>query len=374
MRMPPSVGPIDGPMIAPIEVSAWLKPSCLGRERVAHDRLPGGDQAAAAQALQNAEEDQLVEGRRDTAQHRRDREADDRCDVVVAPAEDLLQPRRERDDDDRRNDVGGDDPRAFVEVGAHIALNRGQRHVDDGRVQHLKQRCRHHADDDQPAAEAEFDQGAVWMVDHRLRKDPHKTDRTVCFVKGSKRRAAILASTAPMFNQRGYAGTSIAEILEATSLEKGGLYNHFSSKEELAVASFEYAWQEVNAYFARTLHGIESGGPRLRAYVDAFEQYVKRPVVLGGCPLVNSALEADDALPFLLERVRAAFREMRSFVRHQVQRGVEKGHFRAETDVDAVTDFTIACLDGAIVLARGMGSRASLGRVLGVLRTWLNSI
>jgi AcrR family transcriptional regulator len=193
-------------------------------------------------------------------------------------------------------------------------------------------------------------------------------------MKGSKRRAAILASAAPMFNQRGFAGTSIAEILEATSLEKGGLYNHFSSKEELAVASFEYAWQEVNAYFARTLHGIESGAPRLRAYVDAFEEYVKRPVVLGGCPLVNSALEADDALPFLMERVRAAFREMRSFVRHQVQRGVEKGHFRADTDVDAVTDFSIASLDGAIVLARGTGSRASIGRVLGVLRTWMNSI
>jgi TetR/AcrR family transcriptional repressor of nem operon len=193
-------------------------------------------------------------------------------------------------------------------------------------------------------------------------------------VKGSKRRAAILASTAPMFNQRGFAGTSIAEILQATSLEKGGLYNHFSSKEELAVASFEYAWQEVNAYFARTLHGIESGAARLRAYVDAFENYVKEPVVTGGCPLVNSALEADDALPFLLERVRAAFREMREFVRHQVERGVEKGQFRPETDIDAVTDFTIASLDGAIVLARGMGSRESLSRVLGVLRTWLNTI
>jgi TetR/AcrR family transcriptional regulator, transcriptional repressor for nem operon len=193
-------------------------------------------------------------------------------------------------------------------------------------------------------------------------------------VKGSKRRAAILASTAPMFNQRGFAGTSIAEILEATALEKGGLYNHFSSKEELRIASFEYAWTEVNAYFARMLHGIESGEPRLRAYVDAFEQYVKRPVVAGGCPLVNTALEADDAFPFLMERVRAAFREMRSFVRRQVRRGVEKGHFRNDTDIDAVTDFTIASLDGAIVLARAMGSSASLARVIGVLRTWLSSI
>jgi len=193
-------------------------------------------------------------------------------------------------------------------------------------------------------------------------------------VKGSKRRTTILESAAPIFNQRGYAGTSISEILDATSLEKGGLYNHFSSKEELATAAFDFAWEAVNRYFSEALAGASPGAPYLHAYVDAFARYVRRPVVDGGCPLANAALEADDALPFLRGRVRKAFESVRSFVRHHVDRAVELGQFRAGIEVESVADFTIASLQGALLLSRGARSRGSLERVAASLHDWLRSL
>lgn len=189
-------------------------------------------------------------------------------------------------------------------------------------------------------------------------------------MKGSKRRLAILASAAPVFNRRGFAGTSIADILAATELEKGGLYNHFSSKEELAIAAFDYAYGQVVAYFTKALAGTESGLPRLLAYVDAFERYTERPVVEGGCPVANAAFEADDALPFLRGRVQAAFREMRELVGHNVTRAIEKGHLPPQTDAASVADFTIASLEGALLLSRGMRSRVHAKRVANVLREW----
>ncbi|HEY5339815.1 MAG TPA: TetR/AcrR family transcriptional regulator, partial [Candidatus Aquilonibacter sp.] len=127
-------------------------------------------------------------------------------------------------------------------------------------------------------------------------------------MNASKRRTAILASAAPLFNRRGFAGTSIADILAATSLEKGGLYNHFASKEQLAIESFDFAYAAVDAYFAKALKDSPPGLARVRAYVDAFERYCERPVVDGGCPVINACIEADDALPFLRERVADAFR------------------------------------------------------------------
>lgn len=193
-------------------------------------------------------------------------------------------------------------------------------------------------------------------------------------MKGSKRRTAILASAAPIFNRRGFAGTSISEILEATALEKGGLYNHFASKEELAVASFEYAWKEVNAYFARSLSGVPRGAAYLHAYVDAFARYVQRPIFEGGCPLANTALDADDTLPLLHERVREAFTQVQSFVRHHVLRGIEQGEFRADLDVDAAGDFIVAALHGALLLSRGTRSRQSVTHVAESLHAWLRTI
>ena len=193
-------------------------------------------------------------------------------------------------------------------------------------------------------------------------------------MNGSKRRLAILASAAPIFNRRGYAGTSIADILAATALEKGGLYNHFASKEALALETFDYAYGQVSAYFADALAGVESGLPRLRAYIDAFERYCERPVVDGGCPVVNACVEADDALPFLRERVSKAFHEMRGLALRNLRRAVEKGHISEAADCERAADFLVASLEGAVVLSRGMHSRTHMRNVAASLREWLEGI
>ncbi len=193
-------------------------------------------------------------------------------------------------------------------------------------------------------------------------------------MKASHRRRAILVSAAPIFNRRGFAGTSIADILEATALEKGGLYNHFASKEELAVAAFEYAFDEVQAYFRDALARRPSGYARLVAFIDAFEHYCERPVVAGGCPLANAALEADDALPFLRERVQAAFRDLRDAIVRDVRRAIEKHELRGVDDAESLSDLLIASLEGALLLTRAMRSRSHVRRVAQSLRVMLSGM
>jgi TetR/AcrR family transcriptional regulator, transcriptional repressor for nem operon len=190
-------------------------------------------------------------------------------------------------------------------------------------------------------------------------------------MKASHRKRSILASAAPIFNRRGFAGTSIAEILAATALEKGGLYNHFSSKEELAVAAFEYAFGEVESYFVKALSDLESGLARLHAYVDAFERYVTDPVVEGGCPIANATLEADDALPFLRDAVQKAFHRMRDPLVHNLMRAIEKRQLRP-VDAEATADFILSALQGSLLLSRGMRSSEHVRRVAATLHAWLD--
>ena len=54
-------------------------------------------------------------------------------------------------------------------------------------------------------------------------------------------RQKIIKEAANIFNQNGYAGSSISDVMKATGLKKGGIYNHFASKDELAIAAFDYA-------------------------------------------------------------------------------------------------------------------------------------
>jgi AcrR family transcriptional regulator len=50
--------------------------------------------------------------------------------------------------------------------------------------------------------------------------------------KGERTRSYIIERSAPLFNRQGYAGTSLKDIMEATGLEKGGIYNHFVANEK----------------------------------------------------------------------------------------------------------------------------------------------
>jgi TetR/AcrR family transcriptional repressor of nem operon len=60
--------------------------------------------------------------------------------------------------------------------------------------------------------------------------------------KGERSRQKIVEIAAVLFNQKGFAGCSMGDIVEASGLEKGTLYGHFSTKEELALLAFDYAW------------------------------------------------------------------------------------------------------------------------------------
>src|SRR6202171_5234257 len=77
----------------------------------------------------------------------------------------------------------------------------------------------------------------------KMRKDRSVSDELVrrnSMTKGEQTRKKIVEAAAPIFNQRGYEGSSLNDLMEATGLKKGGIYRHFTSKEELAVEAFDY--------------------------------------------------------------------------------------------------------------------------------------
>ncbi|KAM3111580.1 MULTISPECIES: TetR family transcriptional regulator [unclassified Phormidesmis] len=71
--------------------------------------------------------------------------------------------------------------------------------------------------------------------------------------KGETTKLDILQQAAPIFNQQGYAGASIAAIMQAAGLQKGRIYNHFESKEQLALETFNYSVRLVRQHYAAAL-------------------------------------------------------------------------------------------------------------------------
>ena len=192
--------------------------------------------------------------------------------------------------------------------------------------------------------------------------------------KGRRTRDHIIASAAPIFNVKGFSGASIAEILEATGLEKGGLYRHFASKDELAVAAFDYAVQVLEgprvAAEAKSVTAFE----RLRAYVDTVAASIDNPPLKGGCPILNTAIEADDTHRELRKHAARAMRNWQARITIAVEDGIASGELRPDADATATASILTAALEGAIMVTMLLREPGQMGRVTSHLHTYLDSL
>src|SRR5260370_4915405 len=123
--------------------------------------------------------------------------------------------------------------------------------------------------------------------------------------KGEQTRREIIRKAAPIFNQKGYDGAALSDFMRATGLEKGGIYRHFDSKQQLAAEAFDHAWKlAMDARFEGT-HEISNAVDRLKQIVRNFRDR-RTGLVPGGCPLLNTAIDSDDGNPQLRANARRA--------------------------------------------------------------------
>jgi TetR/AcrR family transcriptional repressor of nem operon len=192
--------------------------------------------------------------------------------------------------------------------------------------------------------------------------------------KGERTRRVILERAAPLFNTRGYFGASMSDLVRETGMEKGGIYNHFGSKEEIALASFDHAAGLMRERFDAALVGKKGALERLFAVVDVLGGLVEDPPVAGGCPVLNTAVEADDAHPALKERAREAATDWLRLIGSIVKEGVTSGELRADADPRKTASVVVAALEGALMLSKLCDDPSHMRRAVQHLKQHLASL
>lgn len=174
--------------------------------------------------------------------------------------------------------------------------------------------------------------------------------------KGERTRERIVAAAAPLFNKRGYAGASMADLMAATGLEKGGIYRHFESKDDLALAALDHGLslhRERIVSFVEAEHGAVA---RLAALARALVSLVEDPVLPGGCPLLNTAVESDDgkgpSYTALRRRARTGMRQLIAQARRSFELGITRGELATSVDAEAEAELFIATMEGALMLSK----------------------
>ena len=184
-----------------------------------------------------------------------------------------------------------------------------------------------------------------------MENDISKSERTKQF---------IIEKTAPVFNEKGYAGTSLTDLTNATGLTKGSIYGNFENKDEVALAAFDYNFNRVTLFIKGKLLATDNSIERLLVYPNVYRDFLKIPFLKSGCPILNTSTEADDTHPKLRERASNALAFWKRSIENQIQRGIQRGEIKAETKPTELAVILMLLIEGAIMQAKVTGKSTEL--------------
>ncbi|MEO8156024.1 MAG: TetR/AcrR family transcriptional regulator [Rhizobacter sp.] len=189
--------------------------------------------------------------------------------------------------------------------------------------------------------------------------------------KGERTRADIVRRSAELMNRQGFLSASLSAVTAATGIQKGGLYRHFGSREELVHEAFNYAVSQVRSRFLAAIEGHTGACEQLLALLDSYGDDTEQLPLAGGCPIMNTAIEADHADVALRDQARQAMSAWHGFLCRIVQGGIRSGDIRPELPPTEVATFFIACIEGAVMLTQLHGDIACWHAVRRHLRSYV---
>lgn len=192
--------------------------------------------------------------------------------------------------------------------------------------------------------------------------------------KAERTKQFIVEKTAPVFNAKGYAGTSINDLMNATGLSKGSIYGNFENKDEVALAAFDYNFGKITAYLKSKISATENAVERLLMYPRTFRNFLTLPFLQAGCPVLNTSTEADDTHPLLREKAANALISWKKSIENQVKRGMERKEIKPDTNPTEIAVILISMIEGAIMQAKVSGKTTELKIAMNYLEKLILSL
>jgi AcrR family transcriptional regulator len=172
--------------------------------------------------------------------------------------------------------------------------------------------------------------------------------------KAEKTAAFIIETVAPIFNQHGYAATSISDITKATGLTKGAIYGNFKNKEELAIASFKFMVKLLMKELVKHMDKSDSPIEKLFLITDFYRNYYLYTNKMGGCPILNVGVDANNQNSLLLQKVRTIIQRIQDQLATIIEDGIEVGEISTKVNAMHAAKRIDTMIQGAIFMAYTM--------------------
>lgn len=166
----------------------------------------------------------------------------------------------------------------------------------------------------------------------------------------------------------------MADLENATGLTRGSLYGNFADKEEIATEAFRYTIARFREMVRLKLEGVSSYKEQLYSLFDFYSQYVFNPPVAGGCPLLNTAIEADDHRVSMRSVVVSELTATIDFISTLLRKGVEAGEFDRGINPEEQAYTFFCAIEGAVMFSRVERSREPMDIIVRHCKSILDKI
>ena len=186
----------------------------------------------------------------------------------------------------------------------------------------------------------------------------------------------IIYESMRLFSLKGFLSTSIHDIMREAKTSKGGLYNHFKSKDEIFTAVLSEARKVWRDRSLAGLDQIEEPVEKVKKLLENYrDRYLKDTETFpGGCIFVTLSVELDDQNPLFSRELNEGFVRLKGMIRRLLDQGKESGKLRAEVNTEAVTEMIFSGMLGASVIYGTAKSSVGLDRCINSLIDYVDSL
>ena len=180
-------------------------------------------------------------------------------------------------------------------------------------------------------------------------------------------RDRLIESARHLFWERGFAGTSMADLLSHANVNSGSFYHFFESKEALLRAVLDTYLAAlrpmvVDPAFAGTRDPVE----RIFAILAGYRERILQTDCQYGCPLGRLALEIDPENRPAHKLIAENFQGWITAVRECIEQF--KTRLPRGTEPEALATYVLAVMEGGVMLSRSYRSVEPFDRTIAQLR------
>jgi len=183
-------------------------------------------------------------------------------------------------------------------------------------------------------------------------------------------REKILTEGLRVVHERGFAGASVRDIVQAAGVPQGSFTNHFASKEAFGLEILEIYHARGRAVAQATL--LNDALPPLKRLEEWVDTVILRMVEHGmrkGCLIGNLTAETSEHSEPIRMRLVEMFSEATRAIAYCLRAAVQAGELPASLDCDEMAGFIFSSLQGANLMAKAQRSSVPLQRFRNILFT-----